>query len=305
MAAIPYQDDFPSLKEYFGGNGGNFAKFGESWNDAVTDADFWEDASMESRENLMNFFLADYNNRFNTYQNELAYKRQKEMIAAENEYNSPKNQMARYMEGGLNPNVIYGQIQPGQQTQVAQYDPVRATEVRAKGDPRGTKEQKFAYAMQSLDMISNVADKILGMVSGAESVKSQTLKNDLLEAQLPMLKRLEAWKEGFWFNPDMPTPDAMEPHQRAMFNLAFPRFSASELAGYRSEFQKFYNENLLPKLEKIQGANVTKAEAQAGMSEYNEQMLEKLRNRHSSVLNSLRIIGDMLTCACGNHVTVT
>jgi len=32
-----------------------------------------------------------------------------------NEYNSPKNQMARYQEAGLNPNLVYGQGTPGNQ----------------------------------------------------------------------------------------------------------------------------------------------------------------------------------------------
>ena len=274
MAAIPYQDDFPSLKDYFGGNGGNFAKFGESWNDAVSDADFWEDSSAESRENLMNFFLADYNNRFNAYQNELAYKRQQEMIAAENEYNSPKNQMARYMEGGLNPNVIYGQIQPGQQSQIAQYDPVRATEVRAKGDPRGTKEQKLEQAMTVLGMVGSMVKQITGMAQDVEGVKSASLQNELLAAKLPFEKRLAEDRYN-WYA--FPTFDEEGNYVRPMwFDLLYPGVTASELAGYRADFQDYYNKNLLPKLNQIQGANVTKANAMAGQAEYNEQMLESL-----------------------------
>lgn len=39
-------------------------------------------------------------------------KRQREM----NEYNSPASQMKRYQEAGLNPNLIYGQGTPGNQT---------------------------------------------------------------------------------------------------------------------------------------------------------------------------------------------
>lgn len=43
------------------------------------------------------------------YQNELQMQNWREM----NEYNSPKNQMLRYQEAGLNPNLIYGNISSG------------------------------------------------------------------------------------------------------------------------------------------------------------------------------------------------
>lgn len=46
--------------------------------------------------------------------NDLAYQRQRKDALADwtmqNEYNSPKAQMARYAEAGLNPNLIYGQM---------------------------------------------------------------------------------------------------------------------------------------------------------------------------------------------------
>lgn len=44
-----------------------------------------------------------------------------DQIAAQNEYNSPAAQIARYQEAGLNPNLIYGQISEGNQSQIAQY----------------------------------------------------------------------------------------------------------------------------------------------------------------------------------------
>lgn len=42
-----------------------------------------------------------------------AFERNQEMFWKVAEYNSPKNQMARYREAGLNPNLIYGQGTPG------------------------------------------------------------------------------------------------------------------------------------------------------------------------------------------------
>lgn len=42
-----------------------------------------------------------------------AERRQDRLIQQQNTYNSPKSQMARYQEAGLNPNLMYGQGSPG------------------------------------------------------------------------------------------------------------------------------------------------------------------------------------------------
>lgn len=44
-----------------------------------------------------------------------------EMWRLQNEYNSPKNQMARFTEAGLNPNLMYGKGTPGNATTLPQY----------------------------------------------------------------------------------------------------------------------------------------------------------------------------------------
>lgn len=48
-----------------------------------------------------------------TKENEKAYQRQIDLYNMQNEYNSPKSQMQRYQDAGLNPNLIYGQGTPG------------------------------------------------------------------------------------------------------------------------------------------------------------------------------------------------
>lgn len=62
----------------------------------------------------------------NKAQKELAqysFEQQREMIREQNEYNSPLNQMKRYEEAGLNPNLIYGNgaSSAGLQTETAKY----------------------------------------------------------------------------------------------------------------------------------------------------------------------------------------
>lgn len=56
--------------------------------------------------------LMEQQNRYNTEAATTAYGRMKEMWNMENEYNLPSNQMSRYMDAGLNPNLIYGQSNP-------------------------------------------------------------------------------------------------------------------------------------------------------------------------------------------------
>lgn len=58
-----------------------------------------------------NFNKASMNHAYdiNKEQAELAWKRNLEMWNMANEYNSPKSQMARFAEAGLNPNLVYGQ----------------------------------------------------------------------------------------------------------------------------------------------------------------------------------------------------
>lgn len=48
-----------------------------------------------------------------------------------NEYNSPKNQMARFQEAGLNPHLIYGQGNPGNQSSPVQHADIRPTDYQS------------------------------------------------------------------------------------------------------------------------------------------------------------------------------
>lgn len=59
--------------------------------------------------NETNLQLADKNNQANRELSEFAYRQNLEQWNRENEYNSPIQQMQRYKDAGLNPNLIYGQ----------------------------------------------------------------------------------------------------------------------------------------------------------------------------------------------------
>lgn len=65
-------------------------------------------------------------NKFNQQQADIAYAREIEMVDKANAYNSPKSQMERFSEAGLNPNLIYGQGTPGNQTVIPRYQQVKS-----------------------------------------------------------------------------------------------------------------------------------------------------------------------------------
>lgn len=50
----------------------------------------------------------------------LTNRRNKKAVEEQNKYNEPKNQMARFQEAGLNPNLMYQQGNPGNQSQPQQ-----------------------------------------------------------------------------------------------------------------------------------------------------------------------------------------
>lgn len=63
-------------------------------------------------------------NRANRKLAEYSFEQQRNMIQEQNEYNSPKSQMARYEEAGLNPHMLYGagQNAAGNQSSIAKYE---------------------------------------------------------------------------------------------------------------------------------------------------------------------------------------
>lgn len=70
--------------------------------------------------NILSTWMA---NRANRQLAQYSYEQQRQMIQEQNEYNSPINQMSRYKEAGLNPNLLFGQISEGNQGEIAKYNP--------------------------------------------------------------------------------------------------------------------------------------------------------------------------------------
>lgn len=91
------------------------------------------------------------------------------------EYNTPKNQMARFQEAGLNPNLIYGQGNPGNQS-----TPLTQPEI---------KPRDFSSMMN----IAQLVNQTRMVDSQVQAQNSSTLKNTA-QAELTRLQTLVAKK---------------------------------------------------------------------------------------------------------------
>ena len=267
----------PSLSDYFGGNNGGFANFMTGWYDSVDGSSSWDDMSKESRQNVFNAYLTQYNNEYNARQAELAWEREQKAIQMQNEYNSPKNQMARYAEAGLNPGAIYGQISGGNQSGVAQYQPQRAESMTAVGDPRGTKEQKLQQSMDIIGTVSSMIKQISGALGDVEGVKNMDLQNQLLAAELPFKKSVAEWQDSY-FNRSVDPTDVYQNYRlwQEKYNIAYPRANASALAGSRTYYQNWWNDTIAPLYQQLTGNKVALSGAQAGLAGYNQDLLNSV-----------------------------
>lgn len=74
----------------------------------------------QRRQNKENKRIAEFQNDVN-----------QAAIDRQNSYNSPKAQMSRYQEAGLNPNLVYSQGNPGNQSSISQYPDIGKTDYQS------------------------------------------------------------------------------------------------------------------------------------------------------------------------------
>lgn len=86
---------------------------------------WWEKAGQFLPFGIGANIVSKYNARANAQANmnlaQYQYSKDLEMWNKQNDYNSPVNQMARFKDAGLNPNLMYGQGSPGNATQLPKY----------------------------------------------------------------------------------------------------------------------------------------------------------------------------------------
>lgn len=161
----------------------------------------------------------------NKEQAKYAYDQQKEMVAAQNEYNSPASQMGRYSEAGLNPHLIYSQGNPGNQATIPQYQAPRA-------------EYKYASPVNLPAMLSTYQDVAMKDAQ-TDNIRAQTENTEARTAVELIEKRLRGAKSevATQYGLDNAAAD-LELKRQALTN------AEKEAVGkdLRNEFQRYANQ---------------------------------------------------------------
>jgi len=123
-----------------------------------------------------------------------------DMWNRQNQYNSPAAQMARFKEGGLNPNLMYGQGSAGNATQMPRY---QAPEIKVARAPMNIMNTLGAYQDTQLKQaqIDNVkaqrnntdADTVLKLSEGKWADQLNRAKAGLTDAQANQERVKNLW----------------------------------------------------------------------------------------------------------------
>lgn len=99
------------------------------------------------------------------------------------EYNSPRNQMLRYQEAGLNSNLIYGQGNPGNQSEALRYPDIRQADYQRVGADMASIFNQTAMA-QSQVQANDARTRQIGVLTELNNLQKQVLeKNPLLNKE--------------------------------------------------------------------------------------------------------------------------
>ena len=133
----------------------------------VQSKDNWTQANMVDATNMANLELAKWQ-----------YQANLEQWNRENEYNSPAAQMQRYMDAGLNPNLIYGQ-----QNLSAGSPQASVTQLQS-GKLVNTRAQR---ALAKLNVISGAAQQIMSMLEGYQTLQQKSAQTDMIKANTRLI----------------------------------------------------------------------------------------------------------------------
>lgn len=110
------------------------------------------------------------------------HKYNMELMKYQLDYNTPKNQMARYKEAGLNPNLVYNQGNPGNMQSAPSYPDIKVPDYQAVTSGLGSQLADLSVKAGQAKLLSTQAD--LNKVKTDESA----VKQDLMRAQRDLTK---------------------------------------------------------------------------------------------------------------------
>ena len=216
------------------------------------------------------------------------FEHNKEMWNLQNEYNSPKSQMARYKEAGLNPNLIYQQGNPGNAS-----SPVTYNRPQVQINPTDQKLKTLDRVNQIIGLVSNAAGNIAGVLEQSENIalKRNQLQQSNLDLNLARhvfpIDQGDVGMNMVDLNEKLnPLSSKFDPQAFVYFskNGQLPQFwnnyltgvSSRQLTDFRSKYQDYVNKNLLPKFNEYQQGKIDIQELEKWMLEYNKSAKEMI-----------------------------
>ena len=106
------------------------------------------------------------------------YQANLEQWHRENEYNSPAAQMQRYMDAGLNPNLIYGQQNLSAGSPQAQAPTLQSPKLV------NTRTQR---ALQKLNMFTGAIQQLMSLFGGYQTLQQKSAQTDMIKANTRLI----------------------------------------------------------------------------------------------------------------------
>lgn len=216
-----------------------------------------------------------------------------EMWNLQNAYNTPAAQMQRFKDAGLNPMLVYQQGNSGNASHAPQVH-VPQGEYRPDSD----KIQKINAALSIVSAINDLVGQAMGVADQGMSL--QMKRNDLNWSNYQnavAAHHLLGYGQGRnagqfgWLgsqaissyldpsNSDF-DPTAFGLLQRLGITQFYPRQitaeANAELSRYRQDYQKYYNEHILPKISEYQQGKIDIQVIEKAMFDYQNQALEMI-----------------------------
>lgn len=121
----------------------------------------------------------------NKLQAEKAYQEQQKQVSEMNKYNSPSQQMKRFKEAGLAPQLIYSQGNPGNQSRIAEYQAPK-TDYNYQAGWKGD-------ALAPLSNLSTIVEDLRikineGNITGAKAIQEKAIAEFARTMELNKLK---------------------------------------------------------------------------------------------------------------------
>ena len=220
------------------------------------------------------------------------FENNKEMWNLMNEYNSPQSQMQRFKEAGLNPMLIYQQGSAGNAS-----SPVQYSQPNVRMSPNSDRNAQINQALQVVQTMNQVVQNVASMFDTSYDLalkRNQLAFSDYETASaynhlsgFGYGNRANTFQVGdfgefdySFLNPYSPNfdPSAFTAYEKigklpSYFRGIWLDTPRRDYSQYRANFQKFYNERLLPKFEQYQQGKIDLQEIEKEVEEYRKQTL--------------------------------